>query len=136
MNGFNRQIPPLLYLALCLSQASLVHATEMADRVFMNAKVYTANPVLPFAEAVAVKDQTIIFVGSNNDAKKLRGDKTDIINLKGQQLLPGFIDNHNHIFEAASEAGGSCELSPEATPSEQLPHLRYCLESRPGDKGI
>ena len=120
-------------LILYLWSASFVQATEMADRVYINANVYTAYPAQPFAEAVAIKDKTIMFVGSNTNANDVIDDETEIINLKGAQLLPGFIDNHNHIFEAASEAGGNCELSAEATPSEQIPYLRYCLEnSQPG----
>ena len=40
--------------------------------------------------------------------------------------LPGFIDNHNHVFEAASELGGNCELDSEATLEEQIPYLEAC----------
>ena len=40
--------------------------------------------------------------------------------------MPGFIDNHNHVFEAASELGGNCELDSEATLEEQIPYLEAC----------
>lgn len=124
----------LLVLGLSHVNVALAFDAKIADRIFVNAKVYTANPAQPFSEAVAIKDQTILFVGSGNDAAEFMGDATETIDLKGKLLLPGFIDIHNHIFEAASEAGGNCELSAEATPSKQLPYLRYCLEnSQPGE---
>lgn len=124
----------LLVLGLSHVNVALAFDAKIADRIFVNAKVYTANPAQPFSEAVAIKDQTILFVGSDNDAAEFMGDATETIDLKGKLLLPGFIDIHNHIFEAASEAGGNCELSAEATPSKQLPYLRYCLEnSQPGE---
>jgi Predicted metal-dependent hydrolase with the TIM-barrel fold len=44
-----------------------------------------------------VKDQRIVFVGSNRDATKFRGTKTRIIDL-GDPLVPGLIDSHRHIF--------------------------------------
>jgi len=138
MAGLNRLPLSLLCLSLLTSQSISVLAsdTEIADLVLTNAKVYTANPKQLFAETVAIKNQKIIFVGNDDDVKQHLGDETEIIDLKGKQILPGFIDNHNHIFEAASEAGGNCELSPDATPSEQLPHLRYCLESSTPGKWV
>jgi len=74
-----------------------------------------------------------VYVGGNEDIKSKIGPQTTVVNLKGAQVLPGFIDNHNHIFEAASKAGGNCELSANSPPSEQIPYLRHCLEnSKPG----
>ncbi|STY91822.1 Uncharacterised protein [Vibrio anguillarum] len=40
--------------------------------------------------------------------------------------MPGFIDNHNHVFEAASGAGGNCELSMDASLEAQIPYLKAC----------
>jgi len=111
-----------------LSYADVTYASE-ADTVFINAKVYTANTNQPFAEAIAIKGQNILYVGSNAGIEPTVAAETDVIDLKGAQVLPGFIDNHNHIFEAASEAGGNCELSATATPSEQIPYLEYCLKN-------
>ena len=101
----------LLVLGLSHVNVALAFDAKIADRIFVNAKAYTANPAQPFSEAVAIKDQTILFVGSDNDAAEFMGDATETIDLKGKLLLPGFIDIHNHIFEAASDAGGNCELS-------------------------
>jgi len=67
-----------------------------ADAIYYNAKVYTVNESLPWAEAVAIKGDEIIYVGSDNEALQLANDSTQITDLQGQMLLPGFIDAHSH----------------------------------------
>jgi predicted amidohydrolase YtcJ len=69
---------------------------DSADIVFMNAAAYTLNEEMPWAEALAVKDDRIIYVGNNDDAAKLIGNYTVHHNLSGKMLLPGFIDAHMH----------------------------------------
>lgn len=72
-------------------------AATIAELVINNAKVYTVNKDQPEAEAIAVKDGKIFFVGSNADAKKYMGDKTEVIDANGQFVMPGFIEGHGHI---------------------------------------
>ncbi len=55
-----------------------------------------------YAEAVAVKDGKIIFVGSRADAEKMKGDSTVMNDLQGKTMLPGFIDPHVHPSIAAT----------------------------------
>lgn len=68
-----------------------------AELVLNNAQVYTVNKNQPLAEAVAVKKGRIIFVGSNRDVKKYIDNKTEVIDCKGQFVMPGFIEGHGHI---------------------------------------
>jgi predicted amidohydrolase YtcJ len=68
------------------------------DLILVNGNVYTVNKKQPRAEAIAVRDQRIVFVGLNEDARKFRGDKTSIIDLGGKTVVPGFTDAHCHIF--------------------------------------
>ena len=68
------------------------------DLILVNGNVYTVNKKQPRAEAIAVRDQRIIFVGLNEDARKFRGDKTRIVDLSGNTVVPGFTDAHCHIF--------------------------------------
>lgn len=68
----------------------------MADFVFQNGKVITVNEQNDIAEAVAVKENKIVYVGSQEGIKKLIGEKTKIIDLNGRALTPGFIDSHFH----------------------------------------
>lgn len=66
------------------------------DLVFKNGKVLTVNGRDEIAQALAVKDNKIIFVGSDHELEELIGDKTDVIDLDGRTLMPGIIDSHFH----------------------------------------
>src|SRR6266576_646850 len=89
----------LLILSLLLSFAFVPPAPNAAsaDVVFMNGNVYTANEKQPHAEAVAVKGDRIIFVGSNAAAKNYQGPTTRIVDLHGGTTLPGMADAHQHL---------------------------------------
>ena len=71
--------------------------TQSADIVFKNGNVYTANDKSPKAQAIAVKDDRIVFVGSNAAAQKYVGPNTRVVDLKGNTVLPGFTDSHQHL---------------------------------------
>src|SRR5205809_7877754 len=73
----------------------MAHA-EDADLLLTNGNVYTVTQKQPKAEAVAVKANRIIFVGSSDEAKKFHAAK--IIDLRGLTVVPGFTDSHCHIF--------------------------------------
>jgi hypothetical protein len=75
---------------------------EAAELVLSNAKVFTVNKTQPEAEAVAVKDGKIVFAGSDEDVKRFIGDKTEVIDCKGQFVMPGFIEGHGHIHGLGS----------------------------------
>ena len=79
-----------------------------ADRVFRNAKVYSValDDTVTRAEAVAVKDGKIVYVGTNDGAAPFIGDKTRITDCKGCTILPGFGDGHMHIAFAEQRYGG------------------------------
>ena len=71
---------------------------DPATLFFINGNIYTADAKRPHAEAVAVKDDRIIFVGSNTDAKKFQGPNTRTIDLQGSTVLPGLTDAHYHFI--------------------------------------
>ncbi|MBO0694903.1 MAG: amidohydrolase [Verrucomicrobia bacterium] len=73
----------------------MAHADD-ADLILRNGNVYTVAERQPKAEAIAVKNSRIVFVGSSDDAKKFRAPK--IIDLHGRTVVPGFTDAHCHIF--------------------------------------
>src|SRR5215203_609236 len=71
--------------------------TPSADIVFKNGNVYTADDKAPRAQAIAVKADKIVFVGSNAAAQKFIGKATRVVDLKGNTVLPGFTDSHQHL---------------------------------------
>jgi predicted amidohydrolase YtcJ len=72
--------------------------TEPAQTVFVNGNIYTMNEREPRAEAIAVRGDRIVFVGSNADAKKYQTAETKTIDLGGKTVVPGLTDSHCHIF--------------------------------------
>jgi len=68
-----------------------------ADRIFVNAKVYTVDSQQPWAEAVAISGNEIVYVGENPGALELAREDTIQHDLAGKMLLPGFIDAHMHL---------------------------------------
>lgn len=87
----------ILLLSSGFAQQSVRASSEEATLVLKNGIVYTMEKNHPSAEAVAVKDGKIIFVGSNAKADKYVGKNTKVIDLKGKMVSPGFLDGHTHV---------------------------------------
>src|SRR3989440_11944441 len=71
---------------------------DPADLVFINGNVYTVNDKQPHAEAIAVKGDRIVFVGSISEAKKFQGANTRVVDLHGATVFPGMTDAHYHFI--------------------------------------
>ncbi len=68
----------------------------IADLLLINADVVTVDEAMPNAEAVAIEGDRILAVGSTEEMLVYRGDDTEVIDLDGQMLIPGFIEGHGH----------------------------------------
>jgi len=75
---------------------------EKADIVFLNGNIYTLDENFPVAEAIALKGEKILLVGSNEKIRGKIGENTKVIDLKGNTVVPGFIDAHVHFFSYGS----------------------------------
>jgi predicted amidohydrolase YtcJ len=69
---------------------------SVADLLLVNADVVTVDPALPYAEAVAIKGDLVLAVGTSEEMSKHRGEDTEVIDLQGQMVMPGFIEGHGH----------------------------------------
>ena len=67
----------------------------VANLVLKNGKIYTMDGNVN--EAVSIKDDTIIKVGTNKEVEKFITDETEVIDLMGKAVIPGFIDTHTHL---------------------------------------
>jgi predicted amidohydrolase YtcJ len=92
----NRTLLALLIVA-CGPAAVAAQTANPAELLFVNGNVYTVNDEQPRAEAVAVRDGLIVYVGSNEGAKKYKGKGTRTVDLKGRTVVPGLIDAHCHL---------------------------------------
>lgn len=86
---------PIYVLAFFLSLFTSVYA-QQADLVLTNGNIVTLKAKGDRAQALAIKNEKIIAVGSNDDISKFIGNNTKVIDLKGKTVLPGFNDVHQH----------------------------------------
>ncbi len=70
-----------------------------ADLALTSSRVLTMNQSQPHAEAIAIKNDKIVQVGTNEEIKRWIGEKTQVIDLKGKTVIPGFIDTHIHVAD-------------------------------------
>ena len=87
-----------------LAVASGAAAQEIADTIYTGGPILTINDAQPNAEAVAIKGGRILAVGSLSDIRSYRGDTTEIFDLDGRTMLPGFVDSHGHVVFGGLQA--------------------------------
>jgi predicted amidohydrolase YtcJ len=73
-----------------------------ADLLLINGKIIIVDAEFSTKEAVAVKDGKIMATGSTKEMKKLKGNETEVINLKGKTVLPGLYDSHLHMLNSGA----------------------------------
>jgi predicted amidohydrolase YtcJ len=95
----------LLAVASCNPSANKNNSTNSVDAIYYGGDIITMEgDSAAYAEAVAIEDGKIVFVGALADAEKMKDDSTLIHNLEGKTLVPGFIDGHAHFFAFGSQA--------------------------------
>ncbi len=129
----------LLLVPLVLSCSGDGRPSEAADLLLTDARVYTLNwgepdsegrpsPDAPFhreagwspdAEAVAVRDGKVIFVGSDTEADSYRGSQTRVLDLGGATVIPGLIESHVHLVQLG-EFLGQIDLVDVETEEEAV----------------
>jgi predicted amidohydrolase YtcJ len=77
---------------------SAIAGAQDATLIVINARAWTGNPSQPWAEAMAVRGDRILEVGSTDSIRKLAGKDTRVIDAHGRMLAPGFIDSHVHFL--------------------------------------
>ncbi len=76
--------------------------TGSGDLIYHNAKVLTVDAKFTIAQAIAVKNDRIVAVGSDAEVLKHRGPKTTLVDVKGKTIMPGLYDSHTHPVGAAT----------------------------------
>ena len=103
-------------LAVCAS------AQTTPTLLLVNGRIWTGNPALPEAEAVAVTNNRIAAVGSNEEISSLKRPGLPMIDLEGRRVLPGFNDAHVHFY-----AGGANLTGPQLRYSRSETEFRNTL---------
>ncbi|MFO7951805.1 MAG: amidohydrolase [Bacillota bacterium] len=104
------------------------------DLIFHNGRILTMDQDQQEAEAVAVKNDKITAVGSNEEILALKEAGTEVINLKGRSLLPGFNDSHMHLVEYA-ENQAKVDLRYCKSVEEVTEAIRNFINERDVKKG-
>lgn len=88
---------PIIVLAISHTAAI---AQEAPDLVLVNGKVVTVDDYFSIEEAVAIRGDRILAVGSDEEIRDLAGTGSEVLDLGGRTVIPGLIDNHNHVIRA------------------------------------
>lgn len=122
-----RTLPLLLGLGCSLERRAPV---VPADLVLRHGVVYTMSPSRPWADAVAVRDGRVVYVGEDSGVDKFVGIATAVVDLGGRLVLPGFQDSHAHPLSGGLELG-ECNLYTARTPAEVEGAIRAYVSQHP-----
>ena len=116
---------------ICFSRMTLiclllvpVLAHAQADLVLHNGKIITVDDRFTIAQAIAIKGERIIAVGTNNDVLKAAGSTATRIDLKGRTVIPGLIDNHAHFARGSQHWGIEVRWDGITSRKQALDKLR------------
>lgn len=96
----------------------------------VNARIWTGNAKRPWAEAIAVRGDTIAAVGSSAEIRKMAGAATNVIDAHGQMVVPGFNDAHTHII-SAGRGLSMVKLRDASTPAEFIARIKAFAKTMP-----
>ena len=108
---------------------------QTADTVFTGGKVYTVDQDQPWAEAVAVKGNKIIYVGESDGAQKHIGDDTNVIDCAGKTVMPGFVSAHDHLI-ASNWTSSGVQIYDAKNKADALAKIKAYAEDNPELKVI
>jgi predicted amidohydrolase YtcJ len=108
--------------------------SDHADLVFINGRILAANNGNSMSEALAIKDGLIAYAGNRDEAKKLLGPGTELVDLKGNSVIPGLIDCHAHPLWGAKTLASHSLGYESLSVSETLAKVEGFLRED-GEKG-
>ncbi len=135
-------IKPLLIAVVGASVAfaagcNKVKPEQAADTIYTGGDIVTVDDAHPSAEAVAVKNGRILDVGTRTEIEKNhKGATTQIIDLAGKTLVPGFLDPHSHYINSLSVANQVNIMAPPAGPGKDIPSIVATLKKFRDDHKI
>jgi len=123
--------------AAWLAAASIACAgPETADLVLLHGRIHTEDANRSVAQALALRGNSILAVGTDQAVSALIGPHTRSVDLGGKVVLPGIIDAHIHPAESAQDLD-KCNLGDEPlTPAEIKTRVALCLKQQPGDRAL
>ena len=126
------------FLILLISGINAQTEQAKADTIFVNGKIYTVESSQPWADAFAVKDGRFLAVGSEISIRELKDDSTEVIDLDGQFVMPGFIDAHTHPIRSQlmEDVDISINAAEPITPDEFAAKVKAYADANPNKKWL
>jgi len=108
--------------------AAHVAAAAPADRIIRGGPIITVNPAQPAAEAVAIAGGKIVAVGTEAEVMQHKGAGTEVTDLAGRTLVPGFVDGHSHFCSLIDVLTQALCASPPAGPCRSVADVIAALK--------
>jgi predicted amidohydrolase YtcJ len=121
----------VLALAACNSAPDGADAAEAADLLIVNGRVFTADAAGTTAEAIAVRGNTIVRVGSTAEVSAFRGASTRVVDARGGSIIPGLNDTHVHFIPGGFSLD-QLDLGGLNTLGEVQAAIRKFIAANPG----
>ena len=133
MRMFKSAIILGLYTIAVITLSASAVAADKADFVFTNGAIYTIDAQNPHAQSIAITGKHISYVGTNDGVKPFVGDQTQVIDLHGQMLLPGFVESHIHPTMALVAEGADLQFD---SLGQVLASVKQWADANPDAKVI
>jgi hypothetical protein len=125
-----RFVPCVIPLAALVVVCTASRAADApADRIIRGGPIVTVNAAQPAAEAVAIAGGRIVAVGTEADVMKHKGPATELTDLDGKTLVPGFVDGHSHFWSLVDVQTQALCASPPAGPCRNVADVIAALEA-------
>lgn len=130
------------FLSFCVAVAIFFSGVALfgTDTVLIHGHIYTGNPKAPWVQALAISGSRIDAVGTDGEILSQRSAKTEVIDLQGRTVVPGFSDSHTHMWFGALALHGlnlstpESSITPEDDPEILVSRLKAYAASHPTDK--
>ncbi len=127
----------LFLLLTCAAQGTKPAVpSPQADRILLNAQIYTVDPQRPWARAMAIGEGKILSIGSERSARAFLGPHTEVVDLHGRMVMPGIGDSHIHLLEAHHPAAGTVMLESGHPLESYVPQIRAAAPHQLGTRWV
>ena len=122
-----------LFIMACAerSDEAAVSPPVLADAIYINGRVYTLDPQRPWGEALAIRGDRLLAVGTVAEVQALAGDETEVVDLQGRMVMPGIHDMHAHLSQAGTKELFECGFPFTLGVEEIVAKVASCTSQLP-----
>lgn len=110
-------------LLLCFTAIGSAYSQSAPDLLLVNGKIITVDDYFSIRQAIAIRGERIASVGSDEDLRATAGPTTRIVDLGGRTVIPGLIDNHDHVIRATEYWPNEARLDGVTSRADALARL-------------